>query len=155
MATKGAKEKVEIVEDATLGLPEVLVALGQDLLAAQDRARQDGGFGLAVERATVELELIITKGSGKAGTAGIRVWGVGLGGEVTRQHSDVASHKIVLRLIPTPDADEGKQVQRQIRQRAGFGAVEVAPPARAAVAGRDEETGRKKADEKAERKKTT
>ncbi|UYB41185.1 hypothetical protein SLV14_003899 [Streptomyces sp. Je 1-4] len=139
MATKETNNQVEAVENATLGLPEVLVALGQDLLAAQDRARQDGGFGLAVERATVELELVITKGAGKAGKAGIRVWGVGAGAELTRQESDVTSHKIILNLIPTPDIDEGKQVQRQIRQRAGFGAAVVGPTNRAAVAGREEE----------------
>ncbi|MEU7397985.1 trypco2 family protein [Streptomyces albogriseolus] len=90
------------------GLDEVLREVSSDLLAAQQRAGDEGGgFGLAIQTVEIELTVAVVRESKATGRTGFKVqvlpWlgGAEAAAEASRSRGDTRTHRIKLTLLST------------------------------------------------------
>jgi hypothetical protein len=94
----------EMADQPTFGLDSVLEALRSDLLAAQ-RGASSGNVGLTIKDAEVELAFTVEAKAGGGGQVNLKVFGVGLGGGLSKERSDSSVHRIKITLVPLPGSD--------------------------------------------------
>jgi hypothetical protein len=88
----------------TFGLDKVLDALRNDLLSAQKKASA-GNVGLTIKDAEVEIAFTVESKGGGQGEVNLKVFGVGLGGGLSKERSDSSVHRLKLTLAPLPGSD--------------------------------------------------
>jgi hypothetical protein len=91
----------ETTDQPTFGLDKVLEALRNDLVSAQQTA-SSGNVGLTIKETEVELAFTVEAKTGGGGKVNLRVFGVGVGGGLSKEKSDSTVHRIKLVLAPGP-----------------------------------------------------
>lgn len=90
--------------ESSLGLDEVLRALGNDLAAARDEVVADSAgtthYGLGVSEAVVDLSVTVTRERDKQGNFGIKWHVISLGGSGGKKDTDSQVHHVTLTLKP-------------------------------------------------------
>ena len=94
----------DTAEPPTFGLDKVLDALRNDLLAAQEKAAAKNA-GLTIKDAEVEIAFTVESKRGGKGEVNLKVFGVGLGGGLSKHSSDSSVHRLKITLTPLPDSD--------------------------------------------------
>ncbi|MGW1765009.1 trypco2 family protein [Streptomyces sp. NPDC002073] len=96
-------EKTDVIG---YGLGEVLEAVSGELVAAQQRTAEQGGFGLMVDSVEIELAITVVGETRTAGRAGLSVrvlplLNIDVGGERASTLSDTRMNRIKLVLHAT------------------------------------------------------
>jgi Trypsin-co-occurring domain 2 len=104
-SASGHLGKTDSVDQATspgsLGLAEVLAALGADLVKARSEAVKGSAFGLYVSQAELELQFTVSSTTTASGEAGVKFHVVTLGGSGSHEWAKEQVQRIQLTLVTT------------------------------------------------------